>query len=90
MRDYRKHVRIIIVILMAAFTFSIMEIHKDHDLCDVSHHCCVQCCPSHNLALAPNQPISLSIPAPTTSFIDFRPPAYSLSFPSRIDRPPIV
>lgn len=48
----RQHRKLFAVFFMAAFLSAFIEIHADHDGAEVqkTRHCCVQCCPSHNLA----------------------------------------
>ena len=49
----RRKSSIFIVLMVLSFVVVSIEWHSDHDLnakAPAQHHCCIQCCPSHNLA----------------------------------------
>lgn len=48
----RRFRKLISLVFLVGFLFATLEIHADHDtdVAQKTQHCCVQCCPSHNLA----------------------------------------
>ncbi len=52
MRHFRHHQKLISLVFLLGFFLATVEIHADHDLdvAEQTQHCCVQCCPTHNLA----------------------------------------
>jgi len=53
MRSFIQHRKFLLALMvLASFLASTLELHADHDLgtkSQATQHCCVQCCPSHNL-----------------------------------------
>lgn len=93
MRSLRKKLHVVACTLIAAFSFAALEWHADHDTnakAPVANHCCAQCCPSHHLAPAPEQQVSIGALASVTRLVSYHSPFYVTLFPSRIDRPPIA
>ena len=60
MRHFRQQQKLISLVFLLGFFFATLEIHADHDgdVAEQTEHCCVQCCPSHNLV-----PVSESVTA---------------------------
>ncbi len=92
MRSFRKKLHLVAMIFTVVFSFAALELHADHDLNAKApaNHCCVQCCPSHQLAPAPEHQVSIGTLASVTRFVAYHSTFYSTLFPSRIDRPPIA
>lgn len=84
--------QLVAILLMFAFAFSIVELHADCEL-DAkapASHCCVQCCPAHNLAPTPNHQVLITALPPTSYVLRYHSPLYSVFFALEIDRPPIA
>lgn len=92
-RPLRKKLHVVAFMLLAAFSFAALELHADHGAnakVPVANHCCIQCCPSHHLAPAPEHQVSIGALASVSRFVAYHSTFYSTLFPSRIDRPPIA
>lgn len=85
------NVRIIACLLLVGFVFSALELHVDHDFSSSGQqqHCCVQCCPIHNL-IPPSTPVvSLNVPSTEGEFVEFGNSIHQNLIPNKIYRPPI-
>ncbi len=89
----RRKSSIFVVLMMLSFVVVSIEWHSDHDLnakTPAQHHCCIQCCPSHNLApLSANENYFVSSTTGREILPDhsaFHPEIYL----NQIYRPPIV
>ncbi|PIR20589.1 MAG: hypothetical protein COV45_05160 [Deltaproteobacteria bacterium CG11_big_fil_rev_8_21_14_0_20_47_16] len=87
-----KNIRLATVVILIAFIFSATEWHvdHDHDAKPSECQCCLQCCPSHNLAPLPDQMTSLIGQPIATEFVESINIVHQLLIPSKIDRPPIA
>lgn len=89
---FQKKVAFLVAVLLFSFFFVTVERHSDHDLNAKApaHHCCVQCCPTHNLAPLGENANSLvrstSERQVLSDAFDFHPEIYL----NQIYRPPIV
>jgi len=92
MYSIRKKLQVVGIVLIAVFAFAALELHTGHDANTkaAANHCCVQCCPSHHLAPAPEYQVSVGALTSVSRFVSYHSPFYSTLFLSRIDRPPIV
>lgn len=88
----RKHLRVCVIVLTVAFSFISIEWHTDHDLNAKApaHHCCLQCCPSHNLAPLSTHGISLSAPSVVAGFVELTDSFQQDLILNKIYRPPIA
>ena len=88
----RKIIPTVAIVLFVAFAFISIEWHTDHDLNAKApvHHCCLQCCPSHNLAPLSNHGVTLSAPSVMTDFVEMTSSFHNDLISTQIYRPPIV
>lgn len=88
----RKHLLSIAVVLLVAFSFVATELQAGHDSCvsPSSHHCCVQCCPSHNLAPLTVSTIFLNTPSEVVCIVEPVRYIQQGSVLNSIYRPPIA
>ncbi len=92
MGRFRSHKTLISLFFLAGFLFATFEIHADHDMDtdQQEQHCCVQCCPSHNLAPV-NQAITVVSASPFQDGFVISDDSLSLKeVPQSIFRPPIT
>ena len=85
------------VVILFVFAFAIFsdaffcqEGKPEASRSQVPVHCCVQCCPSHNVAPTPGQILVLDGPVQSESFILENLTIQERLLISRIDRPPIA
>jgi len=92
MGAFRKKLQIVVFVVMTVFTLTALELCTDCDLNAKAPAscCCVQCCPSHHLALTPKQQTSMSGLVTVSRLVSHPASFHSDIFPSRIDRPPIA
>lgn len=88
----RKHIKFFIVFIVFGFFLATIEFHADHDVADPqqTQHCCVQCCPSHNLATVIS---TLAIKIPQNSIHDLKVRNITIvlsEIPRNIFRPPML
>lgn len=88
---FRKNKKTIIFLLVIGFSFATVELHADHDANDSeqSQHCCVQCCPTHNLAPAPKEQGVFQYLLSLRNLTPVLPEVTLSIFPKTIFRPPI-
>jgi hypothetical protein len=91
MRHFRHHQKLISVVFLLGFFLATLEIHADHeeDAAQQDEHCCVQCCPSQNLAPASEIVATLEQPLMLQSTIGADTSFVSKDIPQSIFRPPI-
>lgn len=91
MRFFRRHVKIVTLVLVIGFSFAALELYADHDLngsCQ-QQHCCVQCCPCHNLVPPSTPVVSLNVPSTEGAFVEFEKSVHQNLLLNKIYRPPI-
>ena len=89
----RKFLPIAATLLFVAFSFISLELHADHNAnanTSSQQHCCIQCCPSHNLAPLSTPGISLNVPLNFTSFVESTDLFRANLISTKIYRPPIA
>jgi len=89
---FRHHQKLISLLFLLGFFLATMEIHADHDLnaAQQSQHCCVQCCPTHNLAPANQDVMAVEEQIMVQSHIDDDSFLFLKEIPHSIFRPPIA
>ena len=78
-------------LLLVMFAFSLIELHTDHDTASSAgrDECCVQCCPSHNLAPRPAAEASTSVSDPVEWALSDTSSLYQDPYLTLFDPPPI-
>lgn len=92
MYSFHKKLHLVAIVFMMVFSVVALEMHSDHDLNAKAptNHCCVQCCPSHNLVPLSTSDIALTAPSVVTGFIELTESFQQDLILNKIYRPPIA
>ena len=91
MIHFRSHKKLILLFFLLGFLFATFEIHADHDadVAQQTEHCCVQCCPSHNLAPVSQTITAVAVALLQEGFVHSNDSLPLQEIPPSIFRPPI-